>query len=61
MEGRNAPAPRLGKIKGEGLKAGGDLSAENLVGGDVGLKDATAKGNMRLSSQAPGKDSDPKD
>ncbi|MEJ2387050.1 MAG: hypothetical protein P8Y27_06995 [Chromatiaceae bacterium] len=61
MEGRNAPAPRLGKIKGEGLKAGGDLSAENRVGGDVGVKDTTAKGDIRLSTQAPGDDSDPKD
>ena len=61
MEGRNEPAPRPGKIKGEGLAVGGNLSAENRVGGDVGLKDARAKGDIRLSTQATGNNSDPKD
>jgi hypothetical protein len=61
MEGRNEPPPRPGKIEGEGLEAGGNLNAENRVGGDVGLKDAKAKGDMHLSTQAHGDDSDPKD
>jgi len=61
IEGRNEPAPRPGKIKGEGLEAGGNLSAESHVGGDVGVKDSKAKGDIRLSTQARGDDSDPKD
>jgi hypothetical protein len=61
MEGHNESAPKPGKIEGEGLNAGGNLNAENRVGGDVGVKDTTAKGDIRLSTQAPGDDSDPKD
>jgi hypothetical protein len=61
LEGHKEPAPRPGKIEGESLEAGGDLNAENRVGGDVAVKDAKAKGDMHLSTQATGDDSDPKE
>ncbi|WP_133511582.1 hypothetical protein [Candidatus Thiosymbion oneisti] len=60
LEGQNAPPPRPGQVEGEGLDAGGDLSAENRVGGDVRVKDAKAQGDIDLSTQAAGGNRDPK-
>lgn len=61
MEGRNELPPKPGRIGAEDLEAGGDLDADNQVGGDVEIKRATSQGDMRLSTRAPANDSDPKD
>ncbi|WP_141699153.1 hypothetical protein [Candidatus Thiosymbion oneisti] len=60
LKGGDPSPPGPGRIEGEGLDAGGDLSAENRVGGDVRLKDAKAQGDIDLSIQATGGNKDPK-
>jgi hypothetical protein len=61
LEGKTEPPQKPGQIRGEDLQAGQDLTADNQMGGDVEIKRATAGEDIRLSTQAPASDNDPKD
>jgi len=50
LEGPSAFSPGPGRIEGKGLKAGGDLTAPNRVGGDVRVEGSTAEGDIELST-----------
>ncbi len=60
IKGEGTPEPKTGRVAGEDLTAGGELNAENKVGGDVEIKRATAEGDINLSTGSQEGGADPK-
>lgn len=60
MEGTNPPDARPGRIGGEDLEAGGNVEAASKTGNDVERKRAKAVGDIKLTTESPGGDPNPK-
>ncbi|WP_133512520.1 hypothetical protein [Candidatus Thiosymbion oneisti] len=60
LTGEKGPPPKPGEVRGTGLEAGGSLTAQNRVGGNVEVEDSSAAGDIHLSTQADGGSPDPK-
>ena len=52
VEGKSTPVLAPGRVAGEDLAAGRDLTAENKEGGDVEVMRASAQRDIRLSTRS---------